>query len=177
MDLGYLVNILLKRKWLLISVILVSSISTFILIGRLPYVFKSKAVIATGIIDYKGVSLQTDNPFIQQFQIESSFNSLIEKMKSRTSIKLLTDTLLIHDVEAEKAGGKPFRPADFAKVEMTEAERQSAVLKLKASFNDTLLNTKPIPEHSNALLAKGYGYDFESPRKKIGLGFRTQTLR
>jgi polysaccharide biosynthesis transport protein len=167
MDLGYLVNILLKRKWLLISVVLISSISTFILIGRLPYVFKSKAVIATGIIDYKGVSLQMDNPFIQQFQIESSFNSLIEKMKSRTSIKLLTDTLLIHDVEAEKAGRKPFRPADFVKVEMTEAERQSAVMKLKANFSDTLLNTKPIPEHSNALLAKGYGYDFEALWKKL----------
>ncbi|MBI1223722.1 MAG: hypothetical protein GC192_00680 [Bacteroidetes bacterium] len=169
MDLGYLINILLKRKWLLLSVILISSISTFILIGRLPYAYKSKAVISTGIIDYKGVSLQLDNPFIQQFQIESSFNSLIEKMKSRTSIKLLTDTLLIHDLEAEKSGGKPFRPADFAKVEMTEAERNNAVMKLKASFTDSLLNTKPSPEHFNNLLAKSYGYDFESIWKKLDI--------
>ncbi|MCF8243693.1 MAG: hypothetical protein K9J37_04770 [Saprospiraceae bacterium] len=168
MDLGYLINILLKRKWLLLSVILISSISTFLLIGRLPYAYKSKAVISTGIIDYKGVSLQMDNPFIQQFQIESSFNSLIEKMKSRTSIKLLTDTLLIHDVEAEKmVNGKPFRPADFVRVEMTEDERDKAVLKLKASFNDSLLNTKPSPEHYNNLLAEGYGYDFESLWKKL----------
>ncbi len=170
MDLGYLINILLKRKWLLLSVILISSISTFLLIGRLPYAYKSKAVISTGIIDYKGVSLQLDNPFIQQFQIESSFNSLIEKMKSRTSIKLLTDTLLIHDVEAEKlVSGKPFRTSDFVKVEMTDAERDKAVLKLKASFNDSLLNTKPSPEHYNNLLAEGYGYDFESLWKKLDI--------
>lgn len=170
MDLGYLFNILLKRKWLLLSVMLISSISTFLLIGRLPYAYKSKAVISTGIIDYKGVSLQLDNPFIQQFQIESSFNSLIEKMKSRTSIKLLTDTLLIHDLEAEKTAGiKPFRPSDFVKVEMTDAERDKAVMKLKASFNDSLLNTKPSPEHYNNLLAEGYGYDFESIWKKLDI--------
>jgi hypothetical protein len=58
MDFGYLLNILLRRKWLLLSVVLFSSIATWFFIGSLPDVYKAQAVISTGIIDYKGVSLQ-----------------------------------------------------------------------------------------------------------------------
>lgn len=167
MDLGYLINILLKRKWLLLTVVITSSIATYFFIDRLPETFKSKAVVSTGIIDYKGVSLQQDNPFIQQFQIESSFNSLIEKMKSRNSIKMLTDTLLLHDLQERMKGkdGKPFRP-EPEKLKLTNAELDNVVMKLKANFTDSLLNTKPLPPVNNQL-AEAYKYDFESLWKKL----------
>lgn len=167
MDLGYLINILLKRKWLLLSVVLLASVSTYVLITRLPYAYKSTAVISTGIIDYKGISIQQDNPFIQQFQIESSFNSLMEKMKSRTSLKLLTDTLLIHDLEAANKGMKPFREPDAEEIGMSDAELGNVVQKLKASFNDSLLNEKPQKELTNNRLAEAYGYDYETLFNKL----------
>ncbi len=168
MDLGYLINILLRRKWLLLSVMLVSSIATFFFIDRLPETFKAKAVVSTGIIDYKGVSLQLDNPFIQQFQIESSFNSLVEKMKSRNSIKLLTDTLLIRDLQERMKGdlGKPFRTPKEGEYDMSDSALGNVVMKLKASYTDSLLNIRPLPSINNQL-AEAYGYDFESLWKKL----------
>lgn len=169
MDLGYLINILAKRKWLLLSVILLASIATWFFIGKLPSAYKSKAVISTGIIDYKGVSLQLDNPFIQQFQIESSFNSLIEKMKSRTSVKLLTDTLLLHDLQANKSNVRAFREPDAEEIGLTDDELNNVVLKLKASFTDTLLNAKPAADLSNNRLSEAYKYDFESLWKKLDI--------
>lgn len=168
MDLGYLINILLRRKWLLLSVALVSSLATYFLVDRLPETFKAKAVVATGIIDYKGVSLQTDNPFIQQFQIESSFNSLIEKMKSRTTIKLLSDTLLLHDLQEKMKGssGKPFRVPEEEEIGLSNADLDNVVLKLKASYTDSLLNKKPYLSPDNKL-AETYGYDFVSLWEKL----------
>ncbi|MBI5917420.1 MAG: hypothetical protein HY842_18790 [Bacteroidetes bacterium] len=167
MDLGYLLNILLKRKWLLLSVILLASVATWFFIGKLPSAYKSKAVISTGIIDYKGISLQTENPFIQQFQIESSFNSLIEKMKSRTSVKLLTDKLLLHDLQAGNAKELPFRQPDAEELGLSEAEVSNIVMKLKANFNDSVLNAKPQTELPNNRLAEAYGYDYETLLKKL----------
>jgi uncharacterized protein involved in exopolysaccharide biosynthesis/Mrp family chromosome partitioning ATPase len=169
MDLGYIVNILAKRKWLLLSVILLASVATWFFIGKLPSAYKSKAVVSTGIIDYKGVSLQLDNPFIQQFQIESSFNSLIEKMKSRTSVKLLTDTLLLHDLQASKTNLRPFREPDAEEIGLTDDELNNVVMKLKASFTDTLVNAKPNTDLSNNRLAEAYKYDFESLWKKLDI--------
>ncbi len=169
MDLGYLVNILLKRKWLLLSVILLASTATWFFIGKLPSAYKSKAVISTGIIDYKGVSLQLDNPFIQQFQIESSFNSLIEKMKSRTSVRLLTDTLLRHDLLVAKTGERPFREPEAEEIGLSVDELNSVVMKLKANFTDTVMNEKPHTQLSNNKLAEAYGYDYDALLKKLNI--------
>jgi len=126
-------------------------------------------VISTGIIDYKGVSLQLDNPFIQQFQIESSFNSLIEKMKSRTSVRLLTDTLLRHDLLVAKTGERPFREPEAEEIGLSEDELNSVVMKLKANFTDTVMNEKPHTQLSNNKLAEAYGYDYDALLKKLNI--------
>ncbi len=167
MDLGYLINILLKRKWLLLTVVLISSVTTYFIVDSLPEAYKSKAVVSTGIIDYKGVSLQQDNPFIQQFQIESSFNSLIEKMKSRNSIKLLTDTLLLHDIaERMKENGEPFTKPNEEKLAELGIDLNNIAMKLKTSLSDSFLNKKPIPAVDNQV-AEAFKYDFESLWKNL----------
>ena len=167
MDIGYLINILLRRKWLLLTVVLVTAVATWNLITRLPYVYKSKAIISTGIIDYKGVSLQKDNPFIQKFQIESSFNGLMEKMKSRNSIKLLTEKLLIHDLQLAEPVEKPFRTPDPKKLRLSEHDMDDLVLKLKTSLTDSASVKRPTLEITNDKLAAAFGYDYETLLKKL----------
>ena len=167
MDLNYLLNILLKRKWLLLSVILISSTATYFFIGKLPDTFKAESVIETGIINYKGATLSRDNPFIQKYQIESAFSGLIQKMKSRNIIKLLTDELLAHDLLADGIIEKPFRTLDEEDYNLSENEINDMVLKLKTNLNDTLLNSKPEPFKPDPRLAEAYGYDYESLMKKL----------
>ncbi len=169
MDFGYLINILLRRKWLLFSVVLLSAIATWFFIGSLPDVYKAKAVISTGIIDYKGVSLQKDNPFIQKFQIESSFNGLIEKMRSRSSIKPLTDKLLLHDLQAADLKEEPFRKPDGKELGISESELSSLVMRLKANLTDSVLNKKPQLEIPGGKLAEAYDYDYEKLLKKLDI--------
>jgi Mrp family chromosome partitioning ATPase/uncharacterized protein involved in exopolysaccharide biosynthesis len=167
MDFSYLFTILLRRKWLLLSVVLISSVATWFFVGQLPPIFKAKAIISTGIIDYKGVSLQKDNPFIQQFQIESSFNGLTEKMKSRRSIKMLTERLLAHDVLADGIMVKPFRTPEEEQDGISQKEIDNLALKLKTNNTDTSVNEKPHLEVADNRLAEAYGYDYESILKKL----------
>jgi Mrp family chromosome partitioning ATPase/uncharacterized protein involved in exopolysaccharide biosynthesis len=169
MDFAYLFNILLRRKWLILSVVLLSSVATWFLIGKLPPVFKAKTIITTGIIDYKGVSLQKDNPFIQKFQIESSFNGLIEKMKSRTTIQLLTNRLLLHDlILADGVNVKPFREPDPDESGLTQADIDKFALKLKTNNPpDSSLKLDKVAEHFNNKIAEAYKYDYESLMKKF----------
>ena len=158
MDFAYLVNILLKRKWLLLTVILASSVATWFFVGQLPPVYKAKSIVSTGIIDYKGV-FQKDNPFIQKFQIESSFSGLIEKMKSRSSLKLVTDELLRHDMTA----AKPFRVPKGEKLGLSQADFDSFAQKLKVSNVDTTaLATHNQDVLFNNRIAEAYQYDYET---------------
>lgn len=166
MDFSYLVNILFRRKWLLLSVVVLSALATWTFVGNLPDVYNAKAVISTGIIDYKGVTLQKENPFIQKFQIESSFNSMLEKMKSRTILKLLTEKLLLHDLQADGVHEKPFRIPKSKGLGMSQGELDKLVLKLKANLNDSLLNEKPIDISTNNL-AQAYEYNYEKLQKKL----------
>lgn len=163
MDLNYLLNILLKRKWLILSVILVSSIATWFLIGQLPDTYKADSVLETGITTYKGVTLQRDNSFIQQFQIEGKFSNLMERMRSRTVVRSMTKTLLEHDLLAEK----PFRVLDGEKLEMTQNELDDLVMKLKMNYEDSVENENIGQFKYNAKLAEAYGYDHEALMKKM----------
>ncbi|MEZ4952936.1 MAG: Wzz/FepE/Etk N-terminal domain-containing protein [Saprospiraceae bacterium] len=167
MDLNYLLNILLKRKWLILSVVLISSIATYFFIGRLPDTYKAEAVIKTGIINYEGVTLMKDDPFVQKYQIESAFSGLIEKMKSRNIIKILTDQLLSHDLLADGIMNKPFRNPDRDDLELSQNDIDDIVLKLKTNLNDSLLNSKPEPIKPDQRLADAYGYDYTSLIKKL----------
>lgn len=167
MDLNYLLNILLKRKWLILSVILISAVSTWFLIGKLPDAYRAASVIETGIINYKGPSLARDNTYMQKFIIESNFSGLIEKMKSRRLVKSLTDQLLTHDLLADGLTTKPFRVPDSDDMELSQSELDDLVMKLKTNLDDSIMNAKPVPYKSNASLAEAYGYDYESLMEKL----------
>ena len=167
MDLNYLLNILLRRKWLLFSVVLVSALSTYFLLGQLPDTYKAESVIETGIINYKGPSLQRDNVFIQKFQIESNFSGLIEKMKSRSIIKSLTEKLLAHDLLTDGVSEKPFRTPDLKEARLSQNEIDDIALALKTSLKDSAADARHTLSRSSTRLAEAYGYDYESLMKKL----------
>lgn len=163
MDFAYLFNILLRRKWLLLSVAALAAIATWFFVGQLPPKFKVESVISSGIIDSKDITIQRDNPLIQKFQIESEFNMLIEQMLSRSNVKRLSDKLLQHDLVADR----PFREIDREELEMGDEEFNDIVQKLKTNHVDTVVNERPVIDRPSQKLAEALGYDFESLVKKL----------
>ena len=100
MDIFLLLKILYKRKWLLIFAMFLAGILSYYIASQRPLTYSSEALVSTGILDY-GVptSMSADNAYIQPYKIESNFTNLIEIMKSRGSIDILTTRLVLHDLQ------------------------------------------------------------------------------
>ena len=159
MDFRYFLLLLKKRLWLLLLLFVTAAVTTFVLMGRLPRVYKSSAVISTGIVDYKGISVDKENIFVQQFQIENRFNNLIEFIKSRPIMKMMSFEMMLHDFDPQ---GTPFRQPKESK-DFTAAEMDS----FKKDFwarKDTIVDlTSPFLNSNLAReIEKSYEIDYES---------------
>ena len=164
MDLQYFMHVLWKRKWLLLVVGLVAAVATFFLVGLTPYKFKSRAVIETNFLNNARLNVLGDNPFIQAYQAESMFSEVMEQMKSRPVLKLLSEELLYHDLSADGVEVQPFRvPEVDEDITYSRSELEDFVAVL-SSTKDTL--AAPRLEKHNRLtfneLAKAFEYDPET---------------
>ncbi len=159
MDVGYLWNILWRRKWLIATSMAIAGILAFAVVNLLPPRYAATALIETGILNYKGVVFERESAFVQKFQIESSFNQLIEFMKSRSMLQRLTLRLLEHDLKASR----PFRQPDDPSVLQRLAPK--FVDKLTAARKDDEV-LWPFDSHTKQL-AEAFGYDYESLLKQL----------
>jgi len=99
MELQYYLSILWRRKWLILFSAVLAGGLAFLLISLKPPIYKSEAILSTGMIDYTGINSGKDNPFIQKLQIDMRFNNLMEFVTSRRCLNLLSFHLLNHDLE------------------------------------------------------------------------------
>ena len=169
MDLQYLLNILSRRKWLILTVMIIAAIATYLFVDRLPPTYKSNAQLSTGIIDFKGLNVEEDNPFLQKFTVEISFGNLIEFMKSQRNLQLLSYQLLIHDLGRDSVNQEPpFRsPTDFNEefdINVYDPDDIKLLVKTMREKVTNLENTIDDPkiELLFSELSKAYGYDYEN---------------
>lgn len=130
MDIASFFRVLLRRKWLIITVTLTAILATYFISQKLPYDYKSKATLATGITDNSDVSLEennSSNPYV----ISTRFSNLIEQIHSRRIINLLSYRLILHDLESPE----PFRDLKDAKEEYSENILQKAKLLYQAKLD------------------------------------------
>ncbi len=173
MDLQYLLNILSRRKWLILTVMVIASVATYLLVDRLPPSYKSNAQLSTGIIDFKGLNVEEDNPFLQKFTVEISFGNLIEFMKSQRNVQLLTYKLLVHDLARDSVNQEtPFRSRndlneeiDLRPYSQAEIDRLVQTIRHKMGELDNSLGD-PRLELVFRDLSRAYGYDHETLLKE-----------
>lgn len=166
MDFAYFLNILLKRKWLILSTMILAGATAWYFVGKLPPTFKSSATISAGIFEFKGLTLNDENAFIQQYEIDARFNQLIKDMTSRKSIRKVTNKLIEHDIKNIVDPGlteaEPFRLPDEEILNIPDSQLDDFALVLKTNFQDTLLGDFPDYERLNPLISEAFGYDYES---------------
>ncbi|MEM0994844.1 MAG: Wzz/FepE/Etk N-terminal domain-containing protein, partial [Bacteroidota bacterium] len=167
MDLFYILQILWKRKWMLLLVGASTTVLTYFLMSFVPPEFKSETVITTGIIERKAIELERENPFRQQFQVSSQFSNFVTRLQSRTSIRRLAYDLLQHDLEALLANEAPFNLPD--EEEWTfEPTAAKATLKLIAD-NDVQVKPNRAVEPKIRKVADAFGYDFKSLSEQLNV--------
>jgi succinoglycan biosynthesis transport protein ExoP len=106
MDIKSFLKLLNRYKWILILIPLVATVVTYFLVKQLPKTYSSEAKIATGIVDpSKKVA---GAPQVDYFQMSQEFNNIIEKMKMRKIISILSYNLILHDLENPSGTFKPY---------------------------------------------------------------------
>lgn len=174
MDFGYLLQILNRRKWLIMTSMIVAGAVVFYLIGRKPEQYKSTVEMATGIVNYKGINSNGDDAFVQQFQIENAFSNLIDFTQSRSSFKILTLHLLQHDLNAEHKTDQnwPFRQPNLKLY--GESIRDDAA-KLLSELNRIRSDSISDPAFSQEMdylidrVSRAYGYDHDALGRSISV--------
>ncbi|MDZ7877365.1 MAG: hypothetical protein U5L45_06835 [Saprospiraceae bacterium] len=167
MELRYFLSVLSKRKWLLLATMLAAAVTTFFVIDKLPHKFKASALLSTGIVEYQTIRVGEPNPFVQEFEIESKFANLTERMKARPVINALTKRLVLHDLRPA-AGEEPFRKVDPIKLGLTQ-ERVNEYLGVLENRPDSFgVSDKDIEVLFTArTVEKALGYDYETIREKL----------
>ncbi|MDO8366420.1 MAG: hypothetical protein Q7T20_06460, partial [Saprospiraceae bacterium] len=179
MDFAYLLNILLRRKGLILGVMAAAALGTFYFIGQKPERFKSSVVLATGIVNYKGIKSDNSDAFVQQYQVDNAFSNLLEFAQSRTAIKLVTIEMLQHDLAAEFGKGteKPFRQANLGLSNFSEEEKKSLYADLQKIKLDSLEDPSFSPQFDFLLdkIARAYGYDNDAILRSLSVKRKAQT--
>lgn len=159
MDLLNFLKILLKKKWLILSVTVLSVIVALLIAQLVPPVYKSEAQLATGITDNPEVSLDDEEKRTDHFKAQNRFNNLVELMRSRPVVSLLSYKLMLHDLTSKA----PFRKYEDVK----EYYGEEVVMGTRKDFKAKLDSIKAIDLNSKdeALLhgiLKWVGYDYET---------------
>jgi len=175
MDIGYFFNILWRRKWLILSVVVLSSVAAWFLVGKLPPVYKSSAVISTGIVKFKGKTLSGSVGYIQEYEINSAFSQLMEDMKLPQVIGMLSDTLMGHDYQMLGHNTAPFRQPNYEDLGMSEEEvNEVATATLVNNSNDSV-DMLIQQEADKKKLRGALGYDYLSLAESLELARRGDT--
>ncbi|MDX1913723.1 MAG: hypothetical protein SFV22_19665 [Saprospiraceae bacterium] len=174
MDFNYLLQILLRRKWLIVGVMAAAALATFLFIGQKPDRYKSAVVMATGIVNYKGINSDNSDAFVQQYQVENAFSNMLEFAQSRAAIKLVTIEMLQHDL-GDKS--RAFRQANLSLSNFTPEEENTLRSALQKIQLDSLEDPSFSPEFDFLLdkIARAYGYDNDAILRSLSVKRKAQT--
>lgn len=167
MDLQYFLNILWRRIWLILSVMIVAAATTYFFVDRKADTYKATGVITTSIVGQQGIDMRKESPWIMEFYVKMGFENLIESIQSRRNINFLTFRLLLHDLYPDSLNNDPpFRRLQ----DMKDVDLDYSPEEIESMLNS--LNTKlamleysfddPEEEMVFQDLAKALKYDHES---------------
>ncbi len=171
MELQYFLNILWRRKWLILASMLAAALTAFLIVGQQAYTYRAEATISTGIIGEQGLNLTENNPYIQESQIKMHFANLVTSLLSRKNMDFLTCHLLRHDSDPAAVNAeKPFR--NLAELEIPEdlnidfdemdIEDLNELMAVKIDSFDYTFERDPSMQSVFTKLSKAYRYDRES---------------
>jgi succinoglycan biosynthesis transport protein ExoP len=95
-----------RFKWLLIIVPLLTITITYFMVKNLPKQYSSEAQISTGLVD-QSKQVSTDQN-MDYFRLSQQFGNIMDKLKMKKIMSILSYHLIIHDLENPKNSFKPY---------------------------------------------------------------------
>jgi succinoglycan biosynthesis transport protein ExoP len=131
MDIRSFLKLILRFKWVLILVPILVMCVTYYFVQNLPKQYNSEVRISTGLLDPSKKILNDQN--VDFFKISQQFSNIMEKMKMKKIINILSYKLILHDLEQPK---NAFRIYSKTVDSLSKDEKQ----KIINLFKDKLLN-------------------------------------
>jgi len=122
MQLSKFLNLLKRRKLVLILIPAITVIITYFLVRNLPDNYVSKARIATGLVDQSQDFLDNGNN-AQESKINQEFSNLVQMMGLKKIIDQVSYRLILHDLTEKK----PFRTPSKQLTWLTADAKKHAV--------------------------------------------------
>lgn len=163
MDVINFIRILLRRARLLLLVPLVAMAVAFLLTRGLEDTYKSKAVLAAGILDDTRISISENENLTSSFLIQTKFSNLIELITSKASVQLTSYKLLIHDLEEPV----PFRSSTLYGTLNAASKQHAAGVVKNLLANHAYLNSGNPDELGIKRLTEAQRYNTEALLKKL----------
>ncbi len=167
MDLMYFFKVLMKRKWLILLIMVLSVGVTYFLTGEQEDVYMAGAKLATGIVD----NPEDDGKYMPPQKIETKFNNLIQNLNSKSVVTLLSYKLFLHDISNNEDA---FRNPSALKDLYSSDEINNAIAIIKAK-QDSLAILLPGNEQDKKVIEmlKVLQYDYDALR----LALKPQRLK
>ena len=165
MELSYLLQALIKRKWVIFWATLVSLIVALVILMLKERQYESSAQYSTGFT-IQQVTLVDEgyNPF----ETDNKFNNVLESFTSPKVIGMLSYNLLLHDLQNPT---RPFRilsernrNSDIFKA--VDLQKAQTILKDKIDSLSLLTTTDPEQRHIIKFLEL-YKYDYTTLKKQL----------
>lgn len=169
MDFIFLLNALLKKKWVILICALAGFAAGFLFTLTQKKLYLSAATYSTGFTMRKTVKL-TEDEGLNNFEIDQRFKNVIETFKSPTVISMLSYDLMLHDLEDPR----PFTvltEKDLIKPEYVSVNKDEAKRILRAKKAKTeMLEAYDSVENKVYELIRLYKYDNESILEELQVG-------
>lgn len=168
MDLQTLFKVLWKKKWILIIVPLVSVCGAFFIRVFGEWKYKSYAQMSTGIT--VNDELLDKGKYFNPYEIQITFTNLMEMIKSRLAVGLVSYRVLEHDLSGVEA---PYRVVPDKKLKDKvhvdlQGSRENFIKLLNQKSKDLALLDANVPEQKTMQkILEAYGYDYESLLEEI----------
>jgi uncharacterized protein involved in exopolysaccharide biosynthesis/Mrp family chromosome partitioning ATPase len=168
MDILYLFRVLLRKKWIILSLSLLAALCAFVLVLFKKDKFESVAQYSTGFTAEK-VKLTDGSVAVDIYTLDIKFNNVIETFISPRVIGMLSYNLMLHDLE----NPKPFRrlsSRDKSSQTYRTISKQNIVPILKQKIvNSQLLSTSDKTEQNILEYLKLYKYDYDALLKSLNI--------
>ncbi len=132
MDLIHFIHVLLKRKFVLLTVPPIAIIAALLLMRNAANSYTAEAEIATGLTDGNNAALM-DNE-IRMSDLQLKFSNLIAMMHSKRVVDLVSMRLMINDLGTER----PFRVPSKLFTSFTAGEKVKAAALLRQKVDSAL---------------------------------------
>src|ERR1700761_4488293 len=165
MDFKELFRHIWKFKWFLLAIPIITVVIVYYKTKNLPRQYQSQALISAGVVD-QSKSPIAGLPSLDFFKEGQQFTNIIEKIKLKKVMSLLSYKLIIHDLENPNHMFE--MPPSKLIDSMSSAEKDDAIKEFKARLarQQTIALDDPESVRLYNIIASMY-YDDESINKSL----------